>query len=83
MAKNGKEKSKKNKPVQAPINGPWISMRTGLIAVTITSIGMAVLTAIQAIPSKGVVSGILWGLIFGGLIWVVFLGFYFINTRLR
>lgn len=62
---------------------PWISMRSGIIIISITSIVMAVLTAIQAIPIKGSVEGILWGVGFGAFIWVLFFGMVFINRLLR
>ena len=62
---------------------PWISMRSGTIIIIFTSIGMAVLTAIQVIPVKGWLEGILWGLLFGGLIWVIFFGMIFINRFLK
>ena len=58
---------------------PWISMRTGVKIVAVTSIVMAVLTASQVIPSKGWLEGILWGLLFGGLIWVIFFGNILLN----
>ncbi len=74
---------RKAKQEESPLNGPWIGMRTGIIIIAITSIGMAVLTAIQAIPSKGTVQGILWGLLFGGLIWIIFFGFLLFNRWLR
>jgi uncharacterized membrane protein len=62
---------------------PWISMRSGTIIIVFTSIGMAVLTAIQVIPIKGWLEGILWGLLFGGLIWVIFFGMILINRFLK
>ena len=62
---------------------PWISMRRGLIVITITSIAMAVLTAWEVIPVKGWMEGILWGLLFGALIWVIFFGMIFFNRFIR
>jgi len=62
---------------------PWISMRSGIIIIAITSLGMAVLTAIQVIPVKGWVEGLLWSVLFGALIWVVFFGMNFINRFFR
>ena len=62
---------------------PWISMRNGTLIITFTSVGMAVLTASQVIPIKGWLEGILWGLLFGGLIWVIFFGMIFINRFLK
>jgi hypothetical protein len=58
---------------------PWITMRSGLIIITITSLGMAVLTAIQAVPAKGWLEGLLWSVGFGASIWVIFFGMIFIN----
>jgi hypothetical protein len=62
---------------------PWISMRRGLIIITLTSIGMAVLTAWEVVPVKGWMEGILWGLLFGALIWVIFFGMIFFNRFMR
>ena len=61
----------------------WISMRTGVGLITVISIGMAVLTAWNAIPQKGWVEGILWGLLFGILIWAVFFGALAFNRFVR
>jgi hypothetical protein len=58
-------------------------MRTGIIIITFTSIGMAALTAIQVAPIKGWGEAILWGLLFGGLVWAIFFGMIFINRFLR
>jgi uncharacterized membrane protein len=62
---------------------PWISMRNGIIIISVVSIGMTVLTAIQAIPIKGWVEGILWGVMFGAFIWALFFGMIYINRFLR
>ena len=74
---------KQSKSTPSLPNEPWISMRSGTIIIVFTSIGMAVLTAIQVIPIKGWLEGILWGLLFGGLIWVIFFGMIFINRFLK
>ena len=58
-------------------------MRQGMIIMAITSVAMAVLTAWQVIPSKGWVEGILWGLLFGALIWAIFFGNILINRLLK
>jgi fatty acid desaturase len=81
VAKKSKKK-KAQKPEQS-LNQPWISMRKGIIVIAITSVAMAVLTAWQVIPSQGWVEGILWGLLFGALIWAVFFGNILINKLLR
>jgi putative membrane protein (TIGR04086 family) len=74
------KRSKANKSIP---NEPWIPMRNGVIIITITSIVMAGLTTIQVAPSRGWIEGLLWGLLFGGLIWVIFFGLIFVNRFLR
>jgi ABC-type antimicrobial peptide transport system permease subunit len=84
VAKDGKSKAKNPFKSLAGLEPkPWISMRTGIIIISIASIGMAVLTAIQAIAVKGWVEGILWGIGFGAFIWALFFGMVFINRLLR
>ena len=72
-----------SKSTQVLPSEPWISMRSGSIIITFTSIGMAVLTAIQVIPVKGWLEGILWGLLYGGMIWVIFFGLIYVNRFLK
>jgi hypothetical protein len=79
---SGKEKEQSTKLSSQP-TGAWIQMKTGLILISILSIGMAVLTAWQSIPVKGWFEGILWGVIFGGSIWIIFLGFLFYGRLFR
>lgn len=84
MAKKKKNKQKtKEQEIENSLHQPWISMRSGLKIMTVTSIAMAVLTAWQVIPSKGWLEGILWGLLFGALIWAVFFGNILITRFLR
>lgn len=84
MTKKKKNKQKpKEQNVEQSLNQPWISMRSGLKIITVTSIAMVVLTAWQVIPSKGWLEGILWGLLFGALVWAVFFGNILITRFLR
>ncbi len=84
MAKTKKAtKEKKSGPIKLPAPGPWISMRSGMKIVGVASFVMAVLTAWEVIPVKGWLEGILWGLLFGGLIWVIFFGMLFFNRMMR
>jgi hypothetical protein len=80
--RKNKKKPKEQKDIDG-LNRPWISMRKGLIIMAITSVVMAVLTAIQVVPSRGWVEGILWGLLFGALVWAIFFGNILINRFLR
>ncbi len=58
-------------------------MGSGIKIIVFTSIAMAVLTAWQVIPAKGWLEGILWGLLFGVLIWAIFFGNILLNRFLR
>ncbi len=80
--KNKTKKTPKEKKEELTIQ-PWISMRRGMIIMAITSVALAVLVASQVIPSTGWLEGILWGLLFGGLIWAIFFGNLWISKRLR
>jgi len=78
-----KQKKKKEEKTKLPIAQPWISMNSGVKIIAFTSIAMAVLTASQVIPSKGWLEGILWGLLFGVLIWAIFFGNILLNRFFR
>ena len=65
------------------LNQPSISKRTALIILAIISATIALLTAWQMIPSKGWVGGILWGLLYGALVWAMFFGNILIKGFLR
>ena len=83
MAKNKKKRKEKEQDILKSLSQPWISMRSGLKIMTVVSVIMAVLTAWQVIPIKGWVEGILWGLLFGALVWAVFFGNILITRFLR
>ena len=84
MAKDKKvSRSKQPNQKGQPGAEPWISMRSGVIIIAIASIGMAVLTAIQAVPALGWVEGLLWSALFGALIWIIFFGMNFIHRFFR
>jgi hypothetical protein len=81
VAKEAKQKSKQGNsaPVQYSA-GPWISMRTGLTAVTLASVAMAVLTAYTTIPALGWLEGGLWAIGLGAGVWLAFI-LYFLFSR--
>lgn len=84
MAQKNKQNSKSNQGASQNMKAePWIPMRVGVIIIAITSVVMGVLTAWQAIPQKGVLNGILYGVMFGGFIWIIFFGNILINRFLR
>jgi len=63
------------KPVKGTpaLSQPWIQMKTGIYVVTAASILMAVLTTWQSLEG-GLpwLDSILYGLLFGALVWVIF-----------
>ena len=79
---NNKNKTKKQKEEGLPTQ-PWVSMRGGMIIMAITSLLLAALIAWQVIPANGWLEGILWGLLFGGMIWAIFFGNLWITRKLR
>lgn len=62
----------------------WIPYRTGIIIIAILSIGMALMTAYQAVTEFGMTwgDGLLRGLLFGGMLWLIFFGFILFNRFL-
>ncbi len=83
--KNQTKKTPKVKDEELPIdlNKPWVSMRGGMIIMTITSVALAVLIAWQIIPANGWLKGIGWGLLFGAMIWAIFFGNLWVSKKLR
>ena len=67
-------KTKKNNTEKEIQRKPWIPWNTGLKLMTVVSIALAVWVGWQVIATENDIGkGILWGLIFGGSIWLVFL----------
>ncbi|MEO8358299.1 MAG: hypothetical protein ABI621_20525 [Chloroflexota bacterium] len=78
-----KAKKRKEEKEKISMSQPWISMQRGVAIMVFTSIAMAVLTAWQVIPAKGWLEGILWGLLFGALVWAIFFGNILLNRFLH
>jgi hypothetical protein len=49
----------------------WITMRTGIRLITVISIALGIFTSIN-LRAGGWGQSLLWGLVFGGSIWLVF-----------
>ena len=81
--KTKKTPREKKQKEEIPFNKPWISLRGGLIVMAITSLVLAGVIASQVIPSTGWLEGIGWGLLFAGMIWVIFFGNLWITKKLR
>jgi hypothetical protein len=79
--KSEKKKDKKESAANAPIRQPWIPRETGYTAITVVSVGMAVWTIWQTVAGGDTLwKGILWGLIFGASIWLVFFGMNYFHS---
>jgi hypothetical protein len=76
-------RKQEDEKIQKALSDPWLSMRTGLIGITIVSIALAAWTFWQTDPSIELIDRILYGLLFGGSVWFVFFGFYLFNRLIR
>ena len=86
MSKNKKKtEPKKNEPVNYDeLRKPWIKKRTGYIVIAVVSIALGAMTAAQIIMGSGDWGhGILWGVIFAAMVWLVFFGMAWFQTMLR
>ena len=77
---DNEEKSNAESPA---LNQSWLSMRTGLIIMTIVSLGFAGFVAWNYYESSGIFKAILIGLMFGGILWAIFVGNLYFNRFLR
>jgi sterol desaturase/sphingolipid hydroxylase (fatty acid hydroxylase superfamily) len=78
-ARNAELKKAKNQQ----LDDAWIPFQTGVIVIAVVSVALGVFTAWQAIPIKGPVEGVLWGVVFGGSIWLIFFGNYLFHRLAR
>ena len=83
LSRRQKKKEQKKQEQETDPTSPWLAMRTGLIVITILSIGMAIFVAWTVIPATSTVEGILWGLGFGAGIWFVFVLAFAFNRFVR
>lgn len=75
----------KNKPrkqsTPAEPRKPWLEMKSAVKILAVVSIVLAVIVAYQIIRGSGDWGqGILWGLIFGSSVWIVFFGMNFFHS---
>jgi hypothetical protein len=91
MAQKKKTKKKKKKTTklkstkaEMPPVEPWISMRTGLIVITLLSVAMFLFVIWQTSDSSLTLSDrVTVGLVRGGAIWVIFLLVILFNRFIR
>lgn len=75
--------NKKQVDVQE-IRKPWLKMKSATLVLTAVSILLAVIVAYQIIRGSGDWDqGILWGVIFGGSVWLVFVGMNWFHSIFR
>ncbi|MFO7623904.1 MAG: hypothetical protein R6V73_06095 [Anaerolineales bacterium] len=60
----------------------WISMRTGIRLITVISVGLGLFTSFN-LRAMGWGESLLWGLVFGGSIWLVFFLILWVNRLLK
>ena len=74
-------KTKNNKNKKEMQRKPWIAWKTGLRAMTVVSISLAIWVGWQVVAAgDNIGKGILWGLIFGGSIWLVFFAMNYFHS---
>ncbi|MFZ3150935.1 MAG: hypothetical protein WA116_04540 [Anaerolineaceae bacterium] len=74
MSKNTKKQTTKQ-PDKPFVREPWIQKNRGLFTIAIVSVALAILVGYQIIKGSGTWGqAILWGLVFGGTVWLVFYG---------
>ncbi len=79
MAKKKSGKAQTKEPES--LRTPWIPKDTGYTAITVVSIGLAGWVAWQNVRGGGQLwQGILWGLVFGASIWLVFFGMNYFHS---
>jgi hypothetical protein len=86
MSKNKQNANlkKKEEVKKEDLSKPWIKRRTGFLIITIMSIGIMILVAVQIIMGSGDWGrGLLWGFLFGGSIWFVFFGMNWFHSLFR
>lgn len=82
---NKKNKTKQKEEVNLEeLKKPWIQQKTGLRLILGISVGLMILVAAQIIIGTGDWGrGILYGLLFGGSIWLVFYGMNWFHSLFR
>ncbi len=75
-----RQQEEQNEPIKS-LTDPWISMRSGLIIMTVASIGLVIWTTYQALQNQGVTfwDAFSGSLILGGFLWVIFIGLLLAN----
>jgi hypothetical protein len=82
LAKNTVEKKdKKKEKDEKPLRQSWIPRSTGFTAITVVSVTLAIWVAWQSVSGGGTLwNGILWGVVMGASIWLVFLGMNYFHS---
>ncbi|MDK2981659.1 MAG: hypothetical protein PWQ55_2006 [Chloroflexota bacterium] len=79
MAKKKSGKAQTKEPESGRI--PWIPKDTGYTAITVLSVALAAWVAWQNVRGGGQLwNGILWGLVLGASIWLVFFGMNYFHS---
>jgi hypothetical protein len=82
---NASRRKRKQRRQEAakPSRQPWMQWRTGMIALTLVSLALALFVGWQIYPAGGLGQAALIGLAFGFSIWVIFYIVYRLNRWLQ
>jgi hypothetical protein len=78
-----KKKAQTNQQDVFATGQPWLSMKSAIIIMVIVSILLVILVTTQGSYEKPFLERFMWGLVFGGSVWIVFLLSLLINRFLR
>ena len=77
------EKDKESNSAPLAMNQSWLSMRNGLIIMTLVSLAFSGFVAWNYYESAGIYKAILIGLMFGGILWAIFIANLYFNRFIR
>ena len=82
MTKKNEDKDRKqDNKTEKPLRQPWIPRSAGFTAITVVSVVLAIWVAWQSVSGGGtLLNGILYGLILGASIWLVFFGMNYFHS---
>ncbi len=78
-----KESKRKEPEAEGSAGDAWLPSRTGLYVLGFVSLALTVWTVWQTSRALGLLEGLLWGIAFGGSIWIIFAGVFLLNRWLR
>jgi hypothetical protein len=83
VKKSKTQQEEETREFHAELSKSWLSMRNGIIIMSLVSIAFAGFVAWNYVESAGLFKAILIGLMFAGILWAIFIGNLYFNRFLR